>query len=374
MPRLSCPHCKQVLTVAEEQRGTVTPCPGCQRPIRVPAAKPGAAETRKDRGDAVPRPVLAASESAQARVPATKAGVHAPADESEEEETQDTATKSRFSAAGILSGLGGLVLLLGLILLLSGKWVKWIADPIQKLLDAQGIHPAVAIAGTAVILLIPVGLFLASLTKSTIIGAIPEEVDFRLVQVSDFPDLDRPKLAASTEALERLGFQPVADYTVVTDLNTGVRGFGRLFYHEQHGCFAEVNQAFKAAGDPTLMRLNLASLLGDGWSVATGNRRPTKENYLLRRPRAVWKSFPDERTTAVLRGHLDLRQRLIDALGVEVIRDGSAAAYFKHEKAAARERKDRVRSQSAVRIVLELWLFERYPKLEWLGDFAKKAR
>jgi hypothetical protein len=275
---------------------------------------------------------------------------------------------------GILSGLGGLVLLIVLILFLSGKWVDLIAEPLQRFLEARGIPPLAAIAATGVLLLIPLGLFWAALTKSTVLGAIPEEVDFRTVQAEDFPNLDHEKLAEATAALERLGFRRLTDYTPVTDQTSGVRGFARLFYHEEKRCFAEVNQAFKSSGDPTLFRLNIMSLLGKDWSIATGNRRPTKELYQLRRPRAVWKSLPDEGPERLLRAHLDLRGKMTAALGVQALSDGSAAAYFRHEKAAARERKDLVRRRSAIRIALELWLFERYPKLEWLGDYAKKAR
>jgi hypothetical protein len=53
---------------------------------------------------------------------------------------------------------------------------------------------------------------------------------------------------------------------------------------------------------------------------------------------------------------------------------GDAEEYFHREAEATRERKDRVRRRNAVVMAVELWLFERYPKCEWLGDYPRAAR
>jgi hypothetical protein len=380
MPRLACPHCKQVLSVPEEQRGKVITCSSCNRPIRVPAGP--AQPVTGQAGAAAPINLPPAAPAAEPKSSRDAPGPLQPerATQAEEEENHppEPAPTGKggggITVAGVLSGLGGLVFVIGLILILSGKWVPLIANPVQKLLENLGIPPVVAIAATGLILLIPVGLVLASFTKSSVLGALPEEVDFRTVRVEDYPNLDREKLAESTAAMTRLGFHQVADYTAVTDSQSGVTGFGRLFYHDNKNCFGEINQAFKTSGDATLLRVNFFTLFADGWSLGSGNRRPTKVNYLLRRPKALWKSYPDEEPEAIFQSHVELGDRLAKALKVEPLRDGSPAAYFKHEKAATVERKALVRRRSAVRIALELWLFDKYPKLEWLGAFAKKAR
>src|SRR5262245_16002683 len=41
MPRFACPHCKNVLTARDDERGCVILCSECEKKIRVPASKPG---------------------------------------------------------------------------------------------------------------------------------------------------------------------------------------------------------------------------------------------------------------------------------------------------------------------------------------------
>jgi hypothetical protein len=306
-------------------------------------------------------------------IPATSPA--AEEDDDEEESSASSGGKGGMSkVTGIFGGLGALLLLVAFLIFISGKWVNWIMDPLQKLLERQGIPPVVAIGATAVILLGAVGLVLAFLTKSSVVGAMPNDVDFRDTSPAKHADLDAKKLEEYTAAFEALGFRQVTDYTVVTDTGGGGRGFARLLFHPEKHCFAEVNQAFRSSGDAIPMRCSLLSLLEDGWSVATGDRQPTKEYYLIRRPRAVWRSLPGRDPQALFKGHLEFRDRVASELRVQVEQDGRAQAYFQRESAATRERKQRVGRRNAVMMALELWLFDRYPKSEWLGDYPKAAR
>jgi hypothetical protein len=275
---------------------------------------------------------------------------------------------------GVFGGLGALLLLVAFLIFISGRWVRWIMDPLQKYLEEQGIPPIVSIGATAVILLGVVGLVLAFWTKSSVVGAMPNDVDFRDTTPDKHPDLDAKKLEEYTAAFEGLGFRQATDYTVVTDTGGGGRGFARLFFHPEKHCFAEVNQAFRSSGDGTLMRCHVVSLLEDGWSVATGDRQPTKEYYQMRRPRAVWRNLPGRDPAALFKGHLELRDRVGKELRAKVEEDGRPQAYFQRESAAARERKQLVGRRNAVALAIEMWLFDRYPKSEWMGDYPKVAR
>jgi hypothetical protein len=251
--------------------------------------------------------------------------------------------------------------------------VTLLGDTFRQFLERQGIPPAVATAAAAVVLLIPLGLFLAFLTKSGVVGAMPDEVDFRETTPGAFPELDARRLEGYTAAFEALGFRQVTDYTVVMNLDNGVTGFARLFFHDAHRCFAEVNQGFRH-GSPVPMRCQIVSFLEEGWSVATGDRQTTKEFYLLRRPRAVWRSLPDREPAALMEGHRTLRDRVAGELALEVCADGSAQAYFRREAENTRLRKDLVRRRNAVALCAELWLFDKNPKSEWLGDYPRAAR
>lgn len=275
----------------------------------------------------------------------------------------------------ISSAVGGfyaLLIIAGLILLLSGRWVDLLQRPIQNFLENQGIHPVFAIAITAAVVLVPLGLFLLNLVKSTILGAMPSDIEFRAVEPNKFEGLDGAKLAELTGAYMSLGFEGLMDYTIEMDVDTGTQAFGRLLVNESDHCFAEINQVF-AAGQIVPMRSNIMSLLEDGWSAAVTDRTPVKEGYLMRLPRAVWRSFPDETPQRLMEKHHMLRKAMMRDLKIDVLKDDSAKAYFAREKTNTRARKDAVARRWALGIQIEFWLFDRNRKYEWLGEYRRKA-
>lgn len=384
MAKIACPKCKSVMTFAEEARGTTVECTQCQQRLRIPAA--AAPRAVAPNGPLVVSPPAPPPESPppppepplRSAAPAKASLSPSPDIDDEDEDAEGpaaTGPKAHPSAvANVFGGLSALVLLAGFLILISGRWVKWIGDPVQKFLEAQGIPPAVAIAGTAVILLIPLGLLLASMQKSGVVNAMPDDVDFRDTKPSDHSDLDTKRLAEYTEELEALGFRQVTDYTALTNLGNGISGFARLFYNDEKRCYAEVNQAFRHQSAAGPVRCSIMSFLDDGWSVSVGDRPPTKELYLIRRPRALWRSLSGRPPADLVGAHLKLRDEVSRGLGVEPVSGGDAKSYFRREMEATRERKDRVRRRNAVVMAAELWLFERSPKSEWLGDYPRARK
>jgi hypothetical protein len=380
MPRITCPHCKTALSVGEEARGTVLACPQCARRIRVPADRPaGIAPERHDKKSpppdaVVPPPRVTTAPTTQPPAPRRRVP-----DDDEEQLPEDDAPAEGPSPSvgskfgGAVGGVGALVFLALFLFVISGKWVTLFGDTFQKFLERQGIPAPVAIAATAVILIIPLGLFLASLTKSGVVGAMPDEVDFHETTPDAFPHHDAKRLAEYTAAFEALGFRHVTDYTAVMNLNNGVTGFARLLFHDEYRCFAEVNQGF-SHGTPVPMRCMVISHLEDGWSVSTSDRQATKEFYAIRRPRALWRSLPGREPADLVEGHRKFRDKVAGELDLEVSGDGTAKAYFRREADNTRLRKDLVRRRNAVVLCAELWLFDRNPKGEWLGDYPRAAR
>ncbi len=402
MPRVACPHCKTIVSATEEQRGSVLACSGCQRSIRIPRSTAVQAPAQSSRPAAAP-----ATEEAQEKIKAGRPskgpsgnGPPPPRPELDEDDVEEVTKKRRpaeeddepeedidrparkakkkkkksKAATGAFSGAGGLVFLIILILILSGRGFDTIKNALQGLLEALGIHPMVALGVTVVILIVPLGILWAVLMKSTVVGSLPDDVECRPARRRDFPDMDDDPLDDYTEAFEALGFRKLTDYTVETDPDNGNQAFARLFYHDGEHCFAEINQVITAAGQAVPMRCNIMSLLEDGWTVSNGNRQPTRELYLLRRPRAVWRSFPDAKPKKLLKEHLALRGEMVEALEIDVRADADAEAYFAQQKAAAHEWKQRISARWAVGVALELWLFPMFPKTEWLGNYAKKAK
>lgn len=407
MPRLTCPGCKTTTPFDEDQRGQIVSCAECRKKLRIPAkstipaaaqaqAKPSARtgalgrETRSrtkpppPANDDVPEMEVAPLDEEEASkkaveepAPATrkKPAAALVADEDEDEKPKKKKKKKRrrvSTTTGVVSGLGGLVFLGVLILIVSGRWMELVWDPLQRYLESQGIHPIVAISVTGVIMAIPATLLYVSLMKSSVLEAMPEDLEFRTATLEKFRDLDEAKLDKLSSKIEKLGFTRLTDYTVKADIDLPSKGFARLFVHEEEHVFAEINQAFLDSGGATPMRCTFVSFLEDGWSVSVTDRVPSKESYLMRRPQAVWRSLPSEAPSKLFEEVLDLRAEMEKELDIAPLTDDTADAYFDHERHANLERKDVVRARWALGIAIELWLFERSPKREWLGDFAGK--
>jgi hypothetical protein len=408
MPRLSCPHCKNVITATEEQRGSVLTCPGCQRRIKLPAdtavarspmppqkspTRPVATTDEDQIEEGPPRPRLADKDTPRSsRRPADddEEEVEAsrrdrgrqPAEDDDADEEQDQPAKKRrkrkprnkAAVANAVSGAGTLIVLVLFCVFLSGRGLGVITDTLHEFFVARGIPPMLALGVSALVVLMSLGLVYVWLMKSTVVDAMPDEVDFVPARLRDFKKLDDDTLEDYTEALEQLGFRKLMDYTTEKDIESSITGFARLFYHDEEHCYAEINQAFRRFWDPVPMCIHLQSLLEDGWTVSTGNRQPSRELYMMRRPKAVWRSLPRAKPRKVFQAHLELREAMLEDLKIAVSEEGDAETYFEEQKEATHERKDRMRRRFALAIVLDLMLFGAFPKTEWLGAYAKKAK
>lgn len=408
MPRFACPACKGVITATEDQRGAVLACPACDKKIRVPQAKAAASQAAGPDGvEKPPKPAEAAPRKAppplpkaardedESHPPGAKSS-HLPAHDDEDDEAPPRKKRRRdpeeddlgdeetgvdkphpqrkvgggvlATVGGVFGGLGALLFLTLFILIISGRGPRWLMDFIQEKLEANGIPPLVAIGVAAAVFLIPVGLWFLVMTKSSILDAMPDEVDFKPTKLSNFPELDTDELDRLTRLFEELGFEKLQDYTVISSMSGS--GFGRLLANRDDGCYAEINQVFTADGRAVPMRCMIASHMDDGWSLLTTSRTPSKEGYLMRRPRAPWRSLPDKEPEDLLTHHLKMRKKMLKAIGVELETDLSERKYFTREKAANRERKEVVRRRWSLGILLEFHFFERNPKYEWLGEYA----
>ncbi|MCI0376948.1 MAG: hypothetical protein L0215_05035 [Gemmataceae bacterium] len=304
-------------------------------------------------------------------------------DDEEDEDVDDRPKKKKkerkkrriSTATGVFGSIGGLLLLGMIILVASGRWVDWIEALLYKFFAAQDVPEYIAYILAGVVLGIPGAFIYMYLTKSMIVEAMPEDIDFSSIKPSEFKEMDFEKLASLTEKVEALGFKRLTDYTVTADIDMGTKGFARLFVHPAEFVFAEINQAFFGEdGDPAApMRVTMTSQMEDDWSVMTTNRSPTKESYIMRRPRAVWRSFPKEDPEGLLDELLKLRKKMLRDLEIDALTEKTADAYFEHERLANTDRKDAVRGRWAFMLLIEFWLFDMNKKFQWMGEYAKHA-
>lgn len=302
------------------------------------------------------------------------------ADEDEDDEKPRKRRKKRkeeggtvVAVTGMIGSIGSLLFVVLFFIIISGAGPRWLMDFIDEKLRQNGIPPLLAIGITAAVFLVPMGLWILVTLKSTILNAMPDEISFNPTKPSKFRNLDVDQLDQYTEELESLGFKQAIDYTVRTELEHFPSGFARLFINEEDGCYAEINQGFTPDGEAVPMRCVITSHMEDDWALSTTDRTPSKESYLMRRPRAAWRSLPDKDPADLLSHHLKMRKRMLKALEIDLSGSLSSKAYFAREEKANRERKEVVRGRWTIGMLIEFFFFDRNPKFEWLGEYAEAA-
>jgi hypothetical protein len=266
------------------------------------------------------------------------------------------------SAGGI-----GSVILFVLFGFLAARLVSRLGKPAGPLLEGWGIPPALVVVCGIVVVALVLGVGL----KQLLMSALPSELRFVPARREDFPQMDWQTVDRYTYDLQGFGFVWALDYTLESDVPTMPPGFGRLFIHPVHQCYAEVNQAFPPNAKPTPVRSMIASSLEGGWQLSTTDRKADAVTYMLRRPRSLWSSHPDAGPRELLQLHLEWRKRISAELGASPETTVSPEAYFAHEKADALERKEAFKRKNIFIGLGEMILFGFRPRTYWLGDCAQ---
>jgi hypothetical protein len=204
-------------------------------------------------------------------------------------------------------------------------------------------------------------------------NALGEHLKIFAVKPEDFPRLDRQMLTDYSAAFEALGFVRAVDFEVKLDVpNPGGRGFARLYFHPTLHCVVEVNQIYPDYQEMSPMRCMIASMLTDGWDLATTDRNLPPLSYAWRRPRTLWESYPDLTVAELLAAHLERRQQLIDRLGISVKTDLNEETYFAYQREVHLARRAVLQAMSMDAIRADMEQFEEAPLDKWLGEFAEK--
>ncbi|MBW4565853.1 MAG: hypothetical protein KME32_33180 [Mojavia pulchra JT2-VF2] len=215
-------------------------------------------------------------------------------------------------------------------------------------------------------------LWFLSNVKIQMLRATPNEWQFKVAVIADYPQLDLNWLQQQTTILESLGFVQLMDYNV----DPG-NGFARCFAHPQQYCFAEIGQIFTLKEDKLAKNCTFHSSLSQDWSLTAINREVNQLDgiaYIWRHPQAVRTYHSNINVDELLQAHLILRQQILTDVGISVSNDVSWSAYRSLGQQATIFRKQTLRRKNLLLAMLEATLFEMKPKSEWLGDYPKAAK
>jgi hypothetical protein len=356
MPRFNCPNCGGTVKAPDEKQGAAGICPRCNKWLTVPGQEP----------------VVLIDESTDA-LEIDKRSEPASVD-------KEGASRTRGANSGAAAGGGALVLLaLGTyILYRTGLGRRLFVEPLAGLLAAQGVPAATVVAAAVVILLAAIILITAGCfwIKSTLLAQMPIELEFPRVNPEQVDGLDHKALERYTKEFEALGFRLALDYTLKSEAPSRNIGFARLLIHPRDRCYAEANQVIPTGqGKGAPMRCNVMSILEDGWSLSSGTRDPlsVKTMWMWRQPKKLWTCHPGATGQQLVKAHLELRREIIDGIGVDPVTDVSPTAYFEHQRQGAVERRETFRRRNILINLIQLWLFGKNPRSQWLGAYPKLA-
>lgn len=205
-----------------------------------------------------------------------------------------------------------------------------------------------------------------------LLKAVPEAWTHLPAHPQQFPQLDGAVLNGDTATLQALGFQWIADYTLVQPGGGTIgTGFARLFFHPTHHCYAELGQVFPPNQDPLPLCCTFMSTIGADWSLSTTNRTADRITYMIRRAKSLWTTHPKLDVPALLEAHLARRTEIAAGLALPVKSDLSWDAYWSAEQKSQSARRAVVKRRNLVLGLAEAQWFRLSPKTEWMGDFGK---
>lgn len=217
-------------------------------------------------------------------------------------------------------------------------------------------------------------LWLLTDIKEKLIRSLPDSFEYETAAVEDYPFLNFNWLQRQTEELQSLGFVQIMDYKP-----SKTSAFGRCFAHPEQYCYAEVNEIFQPNGESFSRNAAIMSGLDQGWSLGSVNREVNNNSDSFsygfwNNPKNVRIYYPETRLEELFHKHLQMRQQMINDIGISLLTDVSWNNYVEKQQEAAIYRKRSVRQKMLLLAMIEMTKFELNPKSEWWGDYAKFIR
>jgi hypothetical protein len=214
--------------------------------------------------------------------------------------------------------------------------------------------------------------------KGRMLKNMATSYSFPPATLAQFPSLDTTALDRYTRELESMGFTRLLDFSLVSDKQSTVPNFCRLFASTRHHCFASVSQFFPRGKQPMPLKCSLECSLQDGWSIAFSDRKPQAASALIRRRKAIGVSMPDVSLSELFQAYIKMRDQVCMDLGVSPLKEDTLEAFTAKVQRSTVEMRDAVREKNFATGVphfyfRKLSLLKSKPEHVWLGDYPKEA-
>jgi hypothetical protein len=252
------------------------------------------------------------------------------------------------------------------LFLIGGLLGKWLFPLLFSGLASLGLHGLpLHLVGLPVFVV----LIYETIGKFSILQLV-KPPQFEATKVENWPHVNLDGLTYYDNALEKLGFTLLGDYTA-----PAIKGMMRLFAHPELGCFAEVVQSI---GHP--IYCEISSELEEGWVMSTTNFESTlairsTSHAFLRLPRKLHRLVLGATPAVLFEMLLEWRSQVTKDLSIQPLTDVSVEMFFAQTHKRFTKMRHRIWWSSIAWRRLESLFFRIRPQTDWLGDYPKlKAR
>jgi hypothetical protein len=216
--------------------------------------------------------------------------------------------------------------------------------------------------------------FLNRKVRKALMAVMPIEIQFKSIDPSELPGLNKDQLAQFTSDLEHLGFAWLRDYTVVWPGKSAPRGFARLFWHRQERCFAEIMATAQGIEKGLPLGVAINSYLENDWDLGTSNLALKRGDHFLQLPKVLRMRYPDAAPAELLQRHLVRRKEMLDGLHLKILSDLSVESYFARIRKRMAERRESMQHRQPLDELPTADMLAAQPSYEWLGAFPKECK
>jgi hypothetical protein len=188
---------------------------------------------------------------------------------------------------------------------------------------------------------------------------------------TEFSWLDLDLLEQYSNKFTDLGFIKLTDYKLDEEYPPKGQGFARVFVHKDYHCFAEISQLLGAGKKPTTMEYYIGSSLERDWQLTTTTRPLLGVSFVWRNPKKLWTYNPHTSPEKLLQYHMQLRQKMIDNLQINVYPELSWDFYCDQINKSFIDRNKLWKRKNQIIGLIEVTLFEMNPPSQWLGDYKR---
>lgn len=185
----------------------------------------------------------------------------------------------------------------------------------------------------------------------------------------EFDWLDLERLEQYSNQFTDLGFVKITDYKLDEEYPPKGIGFARLFAHPEYFCFAEISQLLGLDKKPISMEYYIGSSFEKNWELTTTTRPLLGISFVWRNPKKLWTYHPNTSPSELWQYHLQLREKMITDLQIEVYPEISWDFYCERVNKSFIERNQIWARKNLILGLIEVTLFEIKSPPQWLGDY-----